>query len=193
MAEIAIETHPWQPFIPKGARILIMGTFPPQSKRWSMEFYYPNRTNDFWKVCGHIFFAGDQNALMTADRNGFDLEKIKKFLADKRIALSDTGYKVRRLMNNASDKYLEIVEPNDFRKILAAYPTIKVVATTGEKAATIVASLTGTKVPRAGEFTVDDNGIEIWRMPSTSRAYPISPTKKAECYKKMFVHTGIIE
>ncbi|GFI38574.1 hypothetical protein IMSAGC016_00339 [Muribaculaceae bacterium] len=27
--ELEIESHPWQPFIPDGAKVLIMGTFPP--------------------------------------------------------------------------------------------------------------------------------------------------------------------
>ena len=44
---IEIEEHPWEPYIPDGAKVLVMGTFPPQAKRWSMDFYYPNRTNDF--------------------------------------------------------------------------------------------------------------------------------------------------
>lgn len=55
-----MERHPWEPWIPQGAKVLIMGTFPPAPKRWSMDFYYPNRTNDFWKVCGLIFFGNPE-------------------------------------------------------------------------------------------------------------------------------------
>lgn len=44
------ETHPWPPFIPPHAKILIMGTFPPAPNRWSMDFYYPNCQNDFWRI-----------------------------------------------------------------------------------------------------------------------------------------------
>ena len=29
-----IETHPFEPFLPQGARILFLGSFPPQEKRW---------------------------------------------------------------------------------------------------------------------------------------------------------------
>ena len=36
------ERHPLQPFLPDGARILMLGSFPPKRERWSMEFYYPN-------------------------------------------------------------------------------------------------------------------------------------------------------
>ena len=37
-----IETHPFVPFIPEGAKVLMLGTFPPASHRWCMPFYYPN-------------------------------------------------------------------------------------------------------------------------------------------------------
>ena len=43
-----------------------------------------------------------------------------------------------------------------------------------------------------GEMTVDASGLEIWRMPSTSRAYPLAIEKKAEFYAGMFRHLGII-
>ena len=41
-----IEQHPLEPFLPGNARLLMLGSFPPQRKRWSMEFYYPNWNND---------------------------------------------------------------------------------------------------------------------------------------------------
>ena len=31
-----IERHPFAPFLPPEARILFLGSFPPQAKRWSM-------------------------------------------------------------------------------------------------------------------------------------------------------------
>ena len=41
-----IETHPFEPFLPADARLLMLGTFPPAPKRWCMPWYYPNYTND---------------------------------------------------------------------------------------------------------------------------------------------------
>ena len=41
-----IERHPLTPFIPDGAEILMLGSFPPAKKRWAMDFYYPNISND---------------------------------------------------------------------------------------------------------------------------------------------------
>lgn len=82
IADMQIERHPWEPFVPDGARVLIMGTFPPGSHRWSMDFYYPNRTNDFWYMMGLIFFD-DRNALYHPESKCFDLEAIKRLLTDR--------------------------------------------------------------------------------------------------------------
>ena len=41
-----IEIHPLEPFLPAKSKLLMLGSFPPQKKRWSMEFYYPNLNND---------------------------------------------------------------------------------------------------------------------------------------------------
>lgn len=191
-----IETHPWEPFVPSGARVLIMGTFPPQPKRWSMGFYYPNRTNDFWPMMGLIFLGSRQTLVDTSTRD-FRLDLIKQLLTEHGIALHDTCRRIRRLRDNASDKFLEVVEPVPLQQLLATMPHCHAVATTGEKAASIVAEITGTEVPRmgcmvqapaAGPFA----GLSIWRMPSTSRAYPLALEKKAEYYAAMFRSLGIL-
>lgn len=199
--ELEIESHPWQPFIPDGAKVLIMGTFPPQAKRWSMDFYYPNRTNDFWKICG-LLFLGDKDALLSDDRKTYDIDKIRSLMTEKRIALNDTVRKARRLKGNASDKFLEVIEPVPLFELLSEMPGCHAVATTGEKAAGIVASLTGTDIPRMGEMTLatvpphdalaSPGQLEIWRMPSTSRAYPLAVERKAEYYATLFRHLGIL-
>ncbi len=180
-----IETHPWPPFVPPNAKVLIMGTFPPKPLRWSMDFYYPNRTNDFWYMMGLIFFD-DRHALYDKETRTFRLDDIKRLLTEQGIALHDTCRRIRRLRDNASDKYLEIVEPVPLRELLAAMPLCHTVATTGEKAAGIVADITHTPVPRMGEMVRSDDGLQIWRMPSTSRAFPMALEKKAEYYKRLF-------
>lgn len=168
-----------------------MGTFPPQPKRWAMDFYYPNRTNDFWKIMG-IIFLNDPTALYDPKTRKYDEEGIKRLLDREGIAMNDTAREVRRLAGNASDKFLEIVTPVPLRELLGEMPECRAVATTGEKAAGVVAELTGTDVPKMGEMVVAPDGLEIWRMPSTSRAYPLSPEKKAEYYAGMFRHLGMI-
>lgn len=194
------EVHPFGAWVPDGAKVLIMGTFPPQPKRWSMEFFYPNRTNDFWYAMGLLFY-GDRNALLLPGSKDFDLEKIKALLNREGIALSDTGYRIRRLAGNASDKFLEIVEPVNLDTLLRRMPQCRAIATTGQKAAEVLAELTGTDAPAMGHHVEcsprplgdgrETFPLEIWRMPSTSRAYPLPLAKKAEYYGALFKSVGI--
>lgn len=187
---LPLERHPWAPFVPDNAKILIMGTFPPKPNRWRMNFYYPNPTNDFWRIMGQIFY-GDPLALYDSEKKEFDLSEIKVLLRREGIAMSDTGHKVRRLRDNASDKFLEIVEPVNLHGLLEDMPGCSVVATTGEKAASVVAGITDTVVPKTGEY-VDtiykplNRPLRIWRMPSTSRAYPLPLLEKAAMYQRLF-------
>lgn len=190
MGEPPVETHPWEPYLPPQGRVLVMGTFPPGRHRWSMDFYYPNRTNDFWYMMG-LIFRGDRNALYDRERRLFDLDAIKALLDEKGIALHDTCRRIRRLAGNASDKYLEVVEPVDLAGLLERMPGCRTVATTGEKAAGVVAGLTGTEIPKMGSMVTAPDGLGIWRMPSTSRAYPLALERKAAMYADMFRHAGI--
>ncbi|MCF0181116.1 MAG: uracil-DNA glycosylase family protein [Muribaculaceae bacterium] len=183
-----IEPHPWQPFIPDGARIIMLGTFPPKPERWSMDFFYPNKINDMWRIMGIIFY-GDRNRFWIEDDKRFDLDAIKAFLYQKGIALWDTAMKVRRLNDNASDKFLEIVETIDLESLLRNNPTIAAVVTAGEKATGVVAKLAGVDVPATGHHVkcrVGESVFTLYRMPSSSRAYPLPIDKKADAYREMF-------
>ena len=184
-----VERHPWPPYIPDGAKYLFLGTFPPKPERWSMPFFYPNKINDFWRMMGIIFFNGNRDALWDSNLKRFDLERIKVLLDSEGIALWDTAMAVRRLRDNASDKFLEIVEPIDLAALLASHPTITTVVTTGEKATSVIATQADIYVPAIGmpvECCISSHQFTLWRMPSTSRAYPLALEKKAEDYSKVF-------
>lgn len=183
----SVEYHPFEPFIPDNARILFLGTFPPQPKRWAMNFYYPNRSNDFWRIMG-LFFEGNADFYVDRPNRTYRLDAIKAMLRKYGIAMSDTARAVRRLRDNASDKYLEIVEPVDLVALRQRMPDLRAIVATGEKAAEVIASLTGTEPPRMGQMTTTADGIDLWRMPSTSRAYPLALEKKAEYYATMLSH-----
>lgn len=186
----AIERHPWPPYIPDGAKYLFLGTFPPKPERWSMPFFYPNKINDFWRVMGIIFFD-DRDALWDKTLQRFDLKAIKALLDREHIALWDTAMAVRRLKDNASDKFLDIVEPIDLEALLRNVPSIAHVIATGEKAASVVAAQARVEVPPVGtaiDCAVGERTFTLWRMPSTSRAYPLALQKKAEAYRTLFSH-----
>lgn len=186
------ETHPFKPYVPLNAQVLMLGTFPPAPNRWSMEFYYPNKINDMWRIMGMVFYD-DKDRFWDASLGAFKLSEIKVFLEEKRIALYDTGVKVKRLKGNASDKFLEIIEPIDIFSFLRSTPTINALITTGEKASQTLARITGTESPGLGKsVSFNFNGKEIrhYRLPSTSRAYPLSIYKKADEYSKIFSSEG---
>lgn len=188
------EIHPFPPFIFDDTRLLIMGTFPPPRARWSMEFYYPNRINDFWYMMGLIFY-GNRQALLVEGKKEFDLPKIKALLREKCIGMNDTGYKVHRIKGNASDKFLDIIEPIPLLDLLKRYPSITSLCTTGQKAAEVIADITSVPAPNMGKSVIwhrDCGDITIWRMPSTSRAYPLPLDKKAAYYAEMFRTAGIL-
>lgn len=183
-----IENHPWHPYIPQNAEILMLGTFPPSSEKWSMEFYYPNWINDMWRIMGIIFYNDKDHFCINSEKK-FKLDEIKDFLDSKKIGIFDTATQVRRLKGNASDKFLDIVTPLDLFGILENNKSISTIITTGEKAASVIASLTTTPIPAVGKYqSVEINGKELrhYRMPSSSRAYPMSITKKAEIYETFF-------
>ena len=187
----SIEYHPLLPFLPESTKILFLGSFPPQRKRWCMDFFYPNFTNDHWRIMGLIFF-GDKNHFVDVKEKSFNLDLIVGFLNEKGIGYYDTAEAVKRLKDNASDKFLEVVEYTDINALLKKIPDCRIVVTTGEKATeNIVKQMSLSEMPTVGNYVQLKETIILYRLPSSSRAYPLSLEKKAEAYRKMFEMAGI--
>jgi G:T/U-mismatch repair DNA glycosylase len=181
-----IEHHPLQPFLPENARLLMLGSFPPPRERWCMEFFYPNPQNDMWRIMGQVFFGNKQHFV---EGKVFNCEGIVSFCRKQGIAIFDTAQAVRRLQGNAADEHLEIVERTDIVAILQQIPQCYDICCTGGKAAKTLAEILNTATPKVGEYietTFADRTIRFWRMPSSSRAYPLSFDKKAAAYTRMF-------
>ncbi|MBR5035291.1 MAG: uracil-DNA glycosylase family protein [Bacteroidales bacterium] len=208
---MVIESHPFQPFLPDGARILFLGSFPPPAHRWSIPFYYPNWINDFWRIMGLIHF-GDKNHFCIISEKMFDEDAIRAFCAQAGLAFYDTACEVRRLKDNASDAFLEVVTPTDISAILSQTPDCDTLVTTGRKATEVLAEQLCRKIPAIGEYVeisheqanvhnnmgnhqdrrgpgneICNRTVRFWRMPSTSRAYPLPLEKKAEIYRRLFM------
>ena len=142
------EQHPLKPFLPKGAKYLILGSFPPPKARWCMEFFYPNWTNDFWRIWGYIA-KGDKIYFAVPGEKRFNRERIERVCCDYGIALYDTAEQ--------------------------------------KSAETLQASIGCEALPVGGCVDTEYAGrkIKVWRMPSSSRAYPRPVEWKAEYYKKI--------
>ena len=233
---IPVERHPLEPFLPEGAKVLMLGSFPPSRKRWSMDFFYPNWINDMWRIVGHVFY-GDRDHFVAGTsaisetenrishagsaRSGkqsekrFDKDRIVEFCTSRGIALYDTACEVRRLQDNASDKFLEVVKATDLKALLERIPECRAIVTTGQKATDVICEVFGCEEPSVGgyiECSFDtflhpipgnsevssavsqekcSRSLRFWRMPSSSRAYPLALEKKAEYYRRMFESEGL--
>ena len=189
------EEHPLEPFLPGNATLLMLGSFPPPKKRWSMDFFYPNLQNDMWRIFGLLFFEDKEHFLLPC-KKAFNKEYLIEFLTEKGIALYDTATSVRRLQDNASDKFLEVVEPTDIRLLLKQLPQCQAIVTTGQKATDIIRSQIEVEEPKVGEscpFEFEDRTLRLYRMPSSSRAYPLSIEKKSMVYRLMLNELGILD
>lgn len=188
------ESHPLQPFLPPNGHILFLGSFPPPRSRWSMDFFYPNWINDFWRIMGLVHYHDTQYFVVPGERR-FDRERVVDFCRLKGIALYDMATKVCRLKDNASDDHLEIVEPTNIGVLLQAMPHCCDVVTTGGKASEelhrqlLLDSSISFPMPKISEsvsLKAYGRMLRWWRMPSSSRAYPLRIEKKAEHYARLF-------
>lgn len=166
----------------------MLGSFPPQRKRWSMDFFYPNFQNDMWRIFG-VVFKNDRDYFVDAPHRTFRLPLIVDLLQTVGVALYDTATEVRRLQDNASDKYLEVVTPTDLDALLMELPACRAVVTTGQKATETLLAHFQAPLPPIGDYTPVSFGtrsLRLYRMPSSSRAYPLSLEKKVAFYRRMF-------
>ena len=188
------ELHPLEPFLPANARILMLGSFPPKRIRWSMDFFYPNLQNDMWRIVGYLA-AGDKSHFLMPGGRKFDKERIEAFCRERGIALYDTAVEVIRLKDNASDNFLQVVREVDLAALLARIHHCRTLVTTGQKATDTLRAITGCGEPAVGEsvaFEYAGRSMRLWRMPSSSRAYPRPVEWKAGFYRKVFEDNEIL-
>lgn len=154
-----------------------------------MDFYYPNRQNDMWRIWA-LIATGDKNAFMLPDGKTFDKDHIAAFCREAGLALTDTGEMVVREKGNASDAHLRVEKPRDFGLLLQRLPRCHDIALTGEKAVATLGAIVGFKAIPVGEFIETDSlagrHVRIWRMPSSSRAFPRPIEWKADYYRRMY-------
>ena len=108
---IQIEKHPLQPFLPPNARLLMLGSFPPPKRRWAMDFFYPNFSNQMWQVFGLVFF-GDADHLINKDTRTFKQSDIQAIFYLLRLGkpilplLVETAFIILRVSSNCFTRRL---------------------------------------------------------------------------------------
>ena len=195
-SEPIVETHPFPPILPPNATAMMMGTFPPKDDKRAMQFHYPNFQNDMWRIYGEVFF-GDKTHFQRLSEKAFDAEKIIAFLHERGIASCPTVWKAVREQDNASDKFLQVVEAVDLAAVLHKLPHCRHVFTTGGKATEVLLGLLPEKttLPKTGEtidYVYQGRALTLTRLPSTSRAYPLSFDKKTAAYRAFFEFAGLL-
>ncbi|GJH42648.1 DNA glycosylase [Pasteurella canis] len=191
-----IEIHPFPPIFPAHAKVMMMGTFPPKEDKRCMHFHYPNFQNDMWRIYGLVFF-NDATYFQVKDEKRFDPIRIEVFLREWGIGLCSTIHSAIREKDNASDKFLTVVEPVNLVEALAQVPDCRWLFTTGGKATETLLSLLPEKIlpPKTNQFITfcyAGRELNLYRLPSTSRAYPMSLLDKAKAYHHFFELAGIL-
>lgn len=117
-----IEIHPFEPFIPRNAAILIVGSFPGKEHLESgndiEQWFYGAKRNQFWKILSAAF-----NTDLKSKEDKQNL--FKKY----GIGITDILLKIKRKNNSNLDKHLiieetnykaikDILEKNNFKSIL---------------------------------------------------------------------------
>ena len=142
-----------------------------------------------WCIFG-LVFKNDRDYFVDTAAKTFRLDLLRPFLEETGIALYDTACAVRRLQGNAADKFLEIVTPTDLDALLSQLPQCRAIVTTGGKATETLLAHFNAQLPKIGSYAAVrfvGRPLRLYRMPSSSRAYPLSLDKKAAYYKQMFL------
>ena len=155
---------------------------------------------EWWRVMGLLFYADNDHFLATP--KAFDRDKAIRFCRERGIALGDTAREVIRQKANASDKFLEVIVPIDLEAVLSELPACEAIVVTGQKALdTLLGVLASAEdpvvveAPKVGSsvtFVFAGRRLRLYRMPSTSRAYPKPLAEKAAAYGAMLREVGIL-
>ena len=133
------EIHPYNDYssIPKGTRLLIIGTAPP--KRFSnprpdnwrpppgdVDFYYGSKDNELWEVILPKLYP----ELLPAGKE-LTVDQRRAFVKKKGFWMHDICQEYTRGRNSALDKDLIVSTRADLRRILEEHPTINTLVFAG--------------------------------------------------------------
>lgn len=152
--------HPFKPILFPDTEILILGTFPSLDS-FKYQFYYAHKRNQFWKILSDIY-----NHPAATDEERVALLQYAK------IGLYDIVAACER--QNSSDANLKNCQLTDIPALLRQYPTIRLIAFTGQKAA---------KLYQKG---YRDLPVQTVTLPSPSPAYAAMPyAQKRRIYENV--------
>ncbi len=89
-----------------------------------------------------------------------------------------------------------MVRETDIEELLRQIPRCHDIVTTGQKATDTLLRRSGAQAPPIGSCTtirLAGREVRLWRMPSSSRAYPKPVEWKAEYYRELFCACGLLQ
>lgn len=139
-------THTLIPWVDEESRVLVLGTMPsPKSRERNM--YYGHPQNRFWRTLAALW----QEEIPTTP------EAAQQLAHRHHIALWDVLAECR--IDGAADHTIADVRANDVAGLLARYPQITAIVTTGKKAEALYK-----------QHLLPQTGIKPLALPSTSAA-----------------------
>ena len=122
--------HPFEPFVSKNTKTLILGTFPgkdftdPNKENDKEDWYYGNKRNEFWELIEY--------ALCCKENSLRKIKEKKEVLKKHNIGITDIIKKAKRKEDNNSDKNLYDIDPNDLNSLLDKYKDIDTIVLTSK-------------------------------------------------------------
>jgi len=127
-----IHKHPYQPFIPKLATKLIVGTLPPPRfsmgnlKKGDVNFCYGSIDGQLWKILDEIFKLN-----LHFETSDFAIQQRKDFLIENNIGICDIVESCERKKIDASDLGMENIELRDMLFYLEKNSSVHTLLLTG--------------------------------------------------------------
>lgn len=166
-----IHTHPYEPFIPKRATKLIVGTLPPPRfsignfKKGDVDFCYGSIDGQLWKILNQIFKLN-----LHFETTDFAIQQRKDFLINNNIGICDIVATCERQKIDASDLGMENIKLRNMLHYIKANTQVNTLLLTGGnskngpeyhlrrqlKEQHIILKSISLETPRIHEFTIDN-------------------------------------
>ncbi|MBC2844774.1 uracil-DNA glycosylase family protein [Winogradskyella flava] len=124
--------HPYEPFIPKDTKKLIVGTLPPprfstgELLKKDVNFCYGSYYNSLW-----LFIDKIHNLDLRYDNSLEAIEQRKQFLISHKIGVCDIVESAEREKIDASDLGMQNIKLRDIVSYLKQFPSIETILFTG--------------------------------------------------------------
>ncbi len=144
-----LQTHPYPPFIPEEAEILLLGSAPPyrfcgesksKLRQRDLNYYYGSSSNLFWDllfgICEPEALAEFELLRRSTNLDNLTREKaiafLQSFLTRHKLGLADILHRFKRCGESAADYQLQVLEYHDIVPLLSKNKKLGVICCTSK-------------------------------------------------------------